>query len=63
MSEYIKKYSECEPDIPVDLHTKSNELHYKIWCIVGFSLLKRQTFKLNEMRKQKFIKYIQEAIK
>ena len=33
MSEYIKKYSECEPDIPVDLHTKSNELHYKIWCI------------------------------
>ena len=33
MSEYIKKYSECEPDVPVDLHTKSNELHYKIWCI------------------------------
>ena len=33
MSEYIKKYSECEPDTPVDLHTKSNELHYKIWCI------------------------------
>ena len=33
ISEYIKKYSECEPDIPVDLHTKSNELHYKIWCI------------------------------
>lgn len=33
MSEYIKKYSECEPDIPVDLHTRSNELHYKIWCI------------------------------
>lgn len=33
MSEYIKKYSECEPDILVDLHTKSNELHYKIWCI------------------------------
>lgn len=33
MSEYIKKSSECEPDIPVDLHTKSNELHYKIWCI------------------------------
>ena len=33
MSEYIKKYSECEPDIPVDLHTKRNELHYKIWCI------------------------------
>lgn len=33
MSEYIKKYSECEPDIPVDLHTKSNELHFKIWCI------------------------------
>lgn len=33
MSEYIKKYSECESDIPVDLHTKSNELHYKIWCI------------------------------
>ena len=33
MSEYIKKYSECEPDVPVDLHTKSNELHYKMWCI------------------------------
>ena len=33
ISEYIKKYSEGEPDIPVDLHTKSNELHYKIWCI------------------------------
>lgn len=33
MSEYIKKYSECSPEIPVDLHTKSNELHYKIWCI------------------------------
>lgn len=33
ISEYIKKYSECTPDIPVDLHTKSNELHYKIWCI------------------------------
>lgn len=33
ISEYIKKYSECTPDIQVDLHTKSNELHYKIWCI------------------------------
>lgn len=33
ISEYIKKYSECDTDIPVDLYTNSNELHYKIWCI------------------------------
>lgn len=29
MSEYIKKYSECEPDIPVDLHTKVAWKQYK----------------------------------
>ena len=27
-----------------------------MWCIVGFSLLKRQTLELKKLRKQKFIK-------
>ncbi len=33
MSDYVKKYSGCSADVPVDLYTESNELHYKIWCV------------------------------
>ncbi|RDU21916.1 hypothetical protein [Anaerosacchariphilus polymeriproducens] len=33
MTEYVKKYSECSEDVPVDLYTEINELHHKIWCV------------------------------
>ena len=32
LSDYLKKYSEEQEDISVDLHTEKN-LHYKIWCV------------------------------
>lgn len=45
-SEYIKKCSGREPGIPVDLYTKSNELHYKIWCIENGRYTREVWYKL-----------------
>ena len=61
IADYLKKYSEEDANITIDLYTEK-DLHYKIWCIENgkystktwyelmiFSLTKKYQILLNEM--------------
>lgn len=46
MNTYLKKYSDCNEEMPIDTYTKNSELHHKIWCIEGGKYTRETWYKL-----------------